>query len=459
MPVEEGGRTVWGVGELLDLATAVLAEEVGTVWVDAEVKGYRGPHQSGHHYFSLEDAEGAVPAIVWRSTARSLGAPLEEGARLLVRGRLDVWKKTGKLSLIVDRVEPRGGLGELARRFEELKRRLREEGLFAAERKRPLPPRPRRVVVVTGRGSAAEGDVLDTLRRLRVPAWILVRHSRVQGEGAAAELAAALDAAARIGADVVLLARGGGSLQDLWAFNEEPLVRAVAASPVPVVCAVGHETDFTLCDFAADERAITPTAGARRVVEGWVAARDEVADLGGRLASAVAGLLGERSATLQPLAPALTRGVERRLETARLRLDRAMRKVLHQRPERRLERRRAALAECERRFLDAGAALGARRRRALARRGEALRRLPLHRRLPALRERLHALDERLEAGNPEALLRRGYALVEAEGRSGFLRRAAEVAPGARIRVRLAEGALRARVEEVESGAGAPPPDG
>jgi exodeoxyribonuclease VII large subunit len=246
----------------------------------------------------------------------------------------------------------------------------------------------------------------------------------VQGAGAAAELVAALADAAAVRADLVLLARGGGSLEDLWAFNEESLVRAVAACPVPVISAVGHETDVTLCDFAADLRAITPTDGARRAVAGWEEVAARVAEVGARLQRA-----------------ALARTQRRRAQ-----LDRAMRDLLRQEPRRRLDRMRWAVAELHRRLLESGAAgPAAGRRRALACARRLERRDPAAR-AALLRARLGALRERLDAANPHGLLARGWALVEARGRAGFLRRAQDVAPGDALRIRLAEGELAARVE-------------
>lgn len=411
------------VATLVDAICRALDEQVGEVWVAGEVFEAKTA-ASGHRYFTLADGEAKIDAKLWRGVAaRGLRCELERGIAVLVHGRLDVFAPNGRLSLIADRVEA-AGAGDLARRFEELKRRLQAEGLFDAARKRALPPRPRRLVLITGKGSAAEADVLRTLTGSRAPLHVLVRHARVQGAGAAAELVAALADAAAVGADLVLLARGGGSLEDLWAFNEEALVRAVAASPVPVVSAVGHETDVTLCDFAADLRAITPTAGAQLAVAGWREVAARVAEAAARLQRAASARTAKRRAAL----------------------DRAMRDLLRQEPRRRLDRTRWAVAELHRRLLESGAAAPAAARRrvsALARRLE--RRDPAGR-LALLRARLTALRDRLDAANPHALLARGWALVEVPGRAGFLRRAEEVASGDRLRIRLAEGELSARVE-------------
>ena len=412
------------VGGLVNTACSALDYGVGEVWVEGEIFEYRGPHHSGHYYFSLRDAEASVPAIVWRGVAaRALRCELREGARVLVHGHFEIWSKTGKLSLLLDFIEDRGA-GDLARRFEELKRRLQAEGLFAPARKRLLPAMPRTVVLITGRGSAAEADVLSTLESSRAPLRVLVRHARVQGAGAAEDLAQALAEAASVRPDVVLLARGGGSLDDLWAFNEEVLVRAVAECPVPVLSAIGHETDFTLCDFAADLRAITPTDGARILCQGWRAASAQLAQVGA----------------------ALQRAGQELLRARRTRVDRALRELLRQAPQRRLDRARFAVGELHRRMLEAGAAGPAQARTRALRCARRLERHDPAARHALWRARLTSLGERLVSASPESLLARGWALVEARGQPGFLRRAADVQPGDRLRIRLAEGELGARVE-------------
>lgn len=411
------------VAGLLAAAASALDDQVGEVWVQGEVFEAKTA-ASGHRYFTLAGEEAKLDAKIWRGVAaRALRCELERGAALLVRGRLDVYPPNGRMSLIVDWAEA-AGAGDLAQRFEALKRRLLAEGLFAAARKRPIPARPARVVLITGQGSAAEADVLRTFHLHGAPFQVLVRHARVQGAGAAADLAAALAEAASVRPDAILLARGGGSLEDLWAFNEELLVRAVAACPVPVVSAVGHETDTTLCDLAADERALTPTAGAALLCAGWREARADVAALGRALAAAAAAHAAR----------------------ARQRLDRGLRDYLRQEPRRRLDRTRHLLAECERRLIGAGAE-HARSRRAAAQRSA--RRLfaaqPGHR-LALLGARLSAAGPRLAAADPRAPLARGYALVRLEAEAAFLRRAADARAGQVLRIQLAEGELRARVE-------------
>ncbi|RMH02114.1 MAG: exodeoxyribonuclease VII large subunit [Planctomycetota bacterium] len=426
-------REALGVAEAVAAAQAAL-DGLGEFWIRGEVFEYRGPYRgSGHYYFKLRDEEAQIEVKMWRGNAvRGLRCELAEGRLVLAHGRFDVWPRRGNLSFVLDRVED-AGAGDLARRFEELRRRLLAEGLFDEERKRPLPARPRRVVLITAHPSAAAADFLRTLEEMRAPVRVWLRPARVQGEGAAADLVAALAEAARARPDLVVLSRGGGSLEDLWAFNEEPLVRAVAAAPIPVLNAVGHETDFTLCDFAADARAKTPTAAAVAVAEGWLEARAHLAALGERLGAAARERIDLERTRLRELRLLLReQRPERRLERFRDRLE-----LLHGELERGVRNRLAAARLRLERLLRRLAAAGPERPLALA------------------RQRLTGLAPRLAAASPEALLDRGYALVERRDRPGFLRDPAAAPPGTGLRIRLARGSLRARVEasadEPESG--------
>lgn len=420
------GREVLSVSEALQRVNEALEGAVGELWVRGEVSEFKGPHASGHYYFRLKDRDAVLNVKIWRGlAAKAIRCALRNGIEVVALGAFDVWLPRGELSFIVERIEERGP-GDLARRFEEMKQRLLAEGLFAAERKKPVPLRPRAVALITASGSAAEKDVLQTLAERGVPVTVWLRPARVQGEGAVADLVAALAEAAAARPDVVLLARGGGSLEDLWAFNEEEVVRAVAACPVPTLSGVGHEVDFTLCDFAADERAKTPTAAAERLAAGWIEARRDVCDLGRALEAALRALLGQR----------------------RGRVDRLGRDLRDQRPERRLERGRRRLYEGEARLQDAVERLVRASRARCVRAARALGAATPQRRLELLSSRAGGLEARLEATSPLGVLRRGYALVEASGRAGFLRRARDVAPGDALRVRLAEGEIGARVEEV-----------
>ena len=411
------------VADLLAAAGTALDEQVGDVWVQGEVFESKAA-ASGHRYFTLAGGEAKLDAKIWRGVAsRGLRCELERGAAVLVHGKLDIYPPNGRMSLIVDWAEA-AGAGDLAQRFEALKRKLLAQGLFAQERKRAIPPRPMLISLITGAGSAAEADVLRTFQLQGAPFRILVRHARVQGSGAAEDLAAALAEAASAQPDVILLARGGGSLEDLWAFNEEILVRAVAGCPVPVISAIGHETDTTLCDLAADARSLTPTAGAALLCAGWRQARADLSDLGRALAAAAAAHCAR----------------------ARQRLDRGLRNSLRQEPRRRLDRARHLLAESERRLVGAAQAHAHSRRAAAQRSARRLFAAQPGHRLSVLAARLLATGPRLAAADPRAPLARGYALVRLEASTAFLRRAADARAGALLRIQLAEGELRARVE-------------
>ena len=413
------------VSGLLESARSVLETDIGPAWIEAEVFEYRGPHRgSGHYYFKLRDADATVSAILWRGVAqRALQGELQEGQKVLVRGRFDIYSARGTLSFVLDHVEGIGA-GDLSARFEQLKKDLHAEGLFDAERKRPIPERPHRIVVITGKDSAAEADILHTFAENAAPIHILVKHARVQGEGAAGELVFALEKAISVKPDLILFSRGGGSLEDLWAFNEESLVRAIAACPIPVMSAVGHEVDFTLCDFVADNRAITPTDGAQAISAGWVFARAQVRRLGS----------------------ALPDGIQRLMREKHFDLNRAMRSFLAQAPARRVDRVRVRFHHAEQRLCTAATASLTSKHARLQRNG---RRLLQSGPLARLQHAAAAMDKasaRLEAGDPRALLARGYALVQVEGGGNFLRDPKQVAAGVLLDIQLAAGKLAARVE-------------
>ncbi len=420
---------VVSISGLIDRARLALDAHVGRIAVEAEVFEYRGPHSSGHYYFKLRDEESSIDVKMWRGVAsRGLNCRLQEGRSVLAIGRLDIWAKRGTLSFLLDEVHDLGA-GDLARRFEELKKRLRLEGLFEEERKQPIPLRPHKVCLITARPSAAEADILRTFADAHAPFEVQVIPSKVQGDGAADELARALHAAVGHRPDVILLARGGGSLEDLWAFNEEVLVRAVADCPLPVIAAVGHETDFTLCDFAADERAKTPTAGAAQLCQGWAEAIRQLQLLAGRLQDAAEDLLQQAGQSLQ------TRQLQ-----------------LHaQSPVRRLERFRRHVHENELRIAHAIEQLLQRRRQRLQRAAQRLRAADPGLRMRQLQQRLTGLNARLNAGSPQALLQRGYALVQTESDGPFLRDANQVRVGQAVTISLAQGRINADVTDVDLG--------
>ncbi len=385
---------------MLDGLKALFEERVRRLWVVGEVANFHRA-ASGHCYFTLKDEQGQLRAALFRREAGRVPFEIEDGLEVMVYAEVSIYSARGELQLVVHKVEPRGR-GALQLAFEQLRERLQEEGLFDPERKRALPAFPRRLGVVTSPTSAAVRDVIKVSGRRSPTTPLLVSPTRVQGEGAEHEIARALAAVAlEPEIDLVLLVRGGGSLEDLWAFNTEVVARAIAACPVPVLCGVGHETDLTIADLVADVRAPTPSAAAEQAL----ADRRELAL---RL-----GVYGER----------LLAGVRLRLERAR---------------ERFAEERRAL------RLLSPLARLAARRRR-LGVAGRGLARIMGH----ATERRRAALAQwagQLDSLSPLAVLARGYALATRERDGAIVRRAGEVDLDERIELRLAEGGLLARVE-------------
>ena len=253
------------MSEFTDALRELLDREFNTVWISGEISGCKIP-ASGHYYFTLKDEEAQLKAVCYRSTARYLKFKPRDGVAVIARGRLDVYAGRGDYQLIVEALEPQG-YGALQFAFEQLKKKLALEGLFEASRKRPLPKFPKRIALVTSPTGAVIQDMLNILLRRFPGLHIRLYPAQVQGEGSVDAICRGLDYFSRSGwAEVVIVARGGGSLEDLWTFNEERLARAIAASAVPVISAIGHETDFTIADFVADLRAPTPSAAAELVV-------------------------------------------------------------------------------------------------------------------------------------------------------------------------------------------------
>ena len=406
MELFEPEPRVYTVSELNALAQELLETAFPDVWVEGELSNVR-PYPSGHLYFTLKDGGGELDAVMFKPLAARLAFRPEDGQAVRARGTLTVYGPRGRYQLEVWRLEP-AGLGPRQRALEALKRRLAAEGLFDPARKRPLPPCPERLGLITSTEGAAIRDVLSILGRRYPAVEVRIFPVRVQGDGAAEEIAHAIGAANRYHRrceplDVLIVGRGGGSSEDLWAFNEEVVARAIARSAVPVVSAVGHEVDVTLADLAADVRAPTPSAAAQLVVPD----RDELL-----------GRVGE-------LARRLVSGQSGRLEALQVRLERLVSGYALRRPLRRLREAQQTLDALSARLLRA-------------------QRVQLER--PA--RRLEALLARLEAVSPTAVLRRGYALVQdAQGR--VVRAAEGVDVGQRLTVRLHRGWLECEVRAVE----------
>jgi exodeoxyribonuclease VII large subunit len=369
------------------------------VWVRGEISNLSRP-SSGHIYFTLKDSGAALRAVIWKGNALRLRMELREGMSVETHGAISIYEPRGEYQIIVDALRL-AGEGALYQEFLRLKARLEAEGLFDTSRKRPLPPSPQRIGIVTSPSGAALQDMLNTLRRRYPLAEVILAPAAVQGDSAPGEIVAALAALDRLAPDVILVARGGGSLEDLWAFNDERVVRAIAASTVPVITGVGHETDFTLADFAADVRAPTPTGAA-------VMATPDIADIHTQL-----GVLNDR------LADSLEEVVDEQrtlLEATRYRLQRAS-------PLWQVQTNRQRLDE-----------MTERARRALANT------------LALNMAHFHALDGRLHSLDPLAVLGRGYAVVSnADGR--IVRSVGQVQPGDGIDVRLVDGKLEATIKK------------
>ena len=432
----------YAVGELVREVNATLLGTYGDVWVRGELSGVKVAG-SGHRYFQLKDPEGQLSCAMWASRADRLKFKLADGQAVLVRGHLEVYAQRGSLSLVVEEVRPEG-IGELQLAFEQLKAKLEAEGLFAAERKRPLPALPQRLGLVTSSSGAAVRDVLKVLSRWEHLA-VLLYPVRVQGKGAEGEVARAVRYLSRSGlVDVLLVVRGGGSLEDLWAFNEEMVARAIAASPVPVISGVGHEVDFTIADFVADVRAATPTQAAEMVVAALERQQRRVDTAEERLSGALLQSLEHARLRLRGLEGA--RGLAR-LPHRLKELDQQL-----QRLEALPQRLRALVAGRHRRTDAAASRLfrwpvrfGAPRRRELvtarlAVAGERLRALVARRGLE-----LNGGERALGALSPRRVLERGYSMTTREGDPTPLRDAAAVNAGERLVTTLASGHLRSLV--------------
>jgi exodeoxyribonuclease VII large subunit len=450
MPSQRAGdRPVLTVSEVTELVRLALEAEIPPVAVEGEISNLRRP-ASGHLYFTLKDAASQLRCVFFRALASRLSFEPRDGMKVVAWGRITVYAPRGEYQLKVERLQ-RSGLGELAQAFLELKERLAAEGLFDAARKRPLPRYPRVVGLVTSATGAAVRDMVRILRRRWPPVRIVLRPTRVQGEGAAEEIARALEAmGAWGGADVVIVGRGGGSLEDLWAFNEEVLARAIARSPIPVVSAVGHEIDVTIADFAADVRAPTPSAAAELVVPEVGTVRRHLAELDRRLTRTVAQRLRDARTRLGALAASRALGRPQDLmDQTRQRLDELLERMGA--ALRRLGQRRGeALGETARR-LEAASPV---RRLGILRERLAPWRQRLEtgiaRRLEILREALRGRSAQLEALGPRGVLERGFCIaLDPAGRP--VRAPRQAPPGTLLRLLLAEGRLRARSEGADEG--------
>jgi exodeoxyribonuclease VII large subunit len=442
---------VYSVSDITRRIKLTLEDEIGCVWIEGEISNFK-VYASGHAYFSLKDAKSQLNAVLFAGSRAGVaaGAKLEDGQRIRAYGDVSIFESRGQVQLIVRKAEPLGD-GDLMRRFVELKARLEAEGLFAPERKRPLPVLPQRIGIVTSATGAVIHDMVNVLGRRFPNVQIRLAPVKVQGVGAAEEIASAVALFNRTcgrgspwPADVLIVGRGGGSLEDLWAFNEEAVARAVAASAIPVISAVGHETDFSLCDFAADVRAATPSAAAELAV----APKADLEQAVARHAYALEQMLRRRAAALAArLAAAgasrflrqprqLVERFAQQIDTFAMRLDHAARRRV-QEDCRRTERAAGCLRVVRERQmsqLETRLALDARRLDAACRLG-----------LERLRARAAGAGRQLALLSPLAVLERGYSLTRgADGR--LVRSVNDVAAGAALSTRVKDGVIRSVVE-------------
>ena len=433
-------RRVYSVSQLTDRIRSLLEERFFEIWVEGEISNCFVA-KTGHMYFTLKDTHAQIKAVMFRSAIRYLRFKPQDGLRVVARGRLTVYDPKGEYQIVCEHLEPEG-LGARQLAFDQLKERLAREGLFDPRRKRTLPALPRKIGVVTSLDGAAVRDIIKVLRRRYANAHIVIRPARVQGEGAALEIARAMAAIGKVNAvDVVIVGRGGGSIEDLWAFNEEVVARAIAGCPVPTISAVGHETDVTIADFVADMRAPTPSAAAEMVVarkDDFYARIDRLSHrvntlMQGRLhrARARLGTIESRSGYAGFAMRIAMRG--RRADDLSHQLLRAVRGQLGRR-----ERAHQMLQLALERF-DVRRRFAAIRTELVAVEGRL--RSAAGRQMHVADARFRGAAARLESLSPLAVLARGYAVCWNEDRTAIIRDATAVERGDRVHVTLERGEL------------------
>jgi exodeoxyribonuclease VII large subunit len=413
-------RKVLTVSELTARLGEVLEERFPAVWVEGEISNFY-VHGSGHAYFTLKDAEAQLRAVLFRTRLRRVRFEPADGLHVMAFGALEVYRQRGEYSLVVELLEPKG-LGALQLAFEQLKARLQAEGLFERARKRELPRFPRRIGIATSPSGAAIQDILRVIGRRFGELSIVIAPCTVQGDGAAEDIAQALRDLNGLGdVDVIIVGRGGGSLEDLWAFNEEPVARAIAASKAPVISAVGHEVDFTIADFVADLRAPTPSAAAELVVREKQVVVDTLAQLHARLERAAARPLRDLARRVDELTSGLRRAMRGEMRHVSHRMALAARALRASDPVARVANDRHRLEGLEARLIAS-----------------------LTRRCDRAGLRLRTAVGRLDSLSPLAVLGRGYSLTRTPA-GEFVRSARQVRVGDDVRVLLHEGSLDARV--------------
>lgn len=441
-------RKVWIVRDLVAAVRTRVEREYSGIWVEGEISNFRA-HDSGHLYFTLKDQNSQIRAVMFRSQARLLRFRPVDGMQVVLRGRVTVFEGRGELQLSAEYLEPKGA-GALQIAFEQLKAKLESEGLFDASRKKPIPALPRCIGIVTSPQAAALRDILNILRRRHHSASILIYPAQVQGDGASVEVSNGVKYFNRVkNVEVIIVARGGGSAEDLAAFNHEGLARVIAGSGIPTISAIGHESDFTIVDFVADLRAPTPSAAAELVIRSRQEIEEQAEALRLRLTRAMRYRLLIAKQTLTEAAQhgAFARMMEginqrqQRLDDLRYRLEKSQRKLI-EKHRRKWEQVSAAVRHYDARRVLAGM------RRDLASHATAIT-SAMHTLLLRRRSRLEQIEHQLKALSPVAILERGYALIfDSSGK--LVKNSAQVEMGDEISARLARGSLTAKVEKSNS---------
>ena len=416
---------VFTVSELTRSIRSALETKFRAVWVQGEISNYK-LHPSGHQYFTLKDQRTQISCVIWRDTIAPPRQPLVDGSQVQVYGTVTVFEARGQYQLNVQILQPRG-VGLLQAKFEALKRKLEAEGLFAAERKRPLPKFPRRIGIVTSPTGAAIRDMVNVLRRRAPWLQILINPVRVQGTGAAQEIAVAIrelalpnEAFAPL--DLIVITRGGGSIEDLWEFNEEIVARAIFHSPVPIVSAVGHEIDFTISDFVADLRAPTPSAAAELIVPDMIDLQRRIDGYTRALSRQLLSRVRDAQQRLDHARDTLQRCLAHKLDSYKRNLAHITRTLQARSPVRELMMRRNRFADLHRRLVASPARL-----------------------LENARHRFERIEGILRVLGPDATLRRGYSITMDERRK-IVRTIAAVRPKMKIRTRVSDGEFGSEIQ-------------
>src|SRR5213080_2855303 len=415
---------VFTVSELTRSIRGTLEAKFDAIWVQGEISNYK-QHASGHQYFTLKDQRAQIACVIWRDAMAPLRQPLVDGTQVQVYGNVSVFEARGQYQLNVQILQPRG-VGVLQAKFEALKRKLEAEGLFAPERKRPLPKFPHRIGIVTSPSGAAVRDILNVLRRRAPWLQILINPVRVQGIGAAQEIAVAIRELAKPSenfapVDLIVVTRGGGSMEDLWEFNEEIVARTIVDVTVPIVSAIGHEIDFTIADFVADLRAPTPSAAAELIVPDIVDLRRHMDTFARALGRELINRMRDAQQRLDHARDSLRRCLAHRVDNYRRGLSHALATLQARSPLRELMLRRNRFGDLRRRFVE----------------------LP-KRTMENARHRFQRVEGILRVLGPDATLRRGYSITKNE-QGKLIRSVTAVRPKMKIRTRVSDGEFESQV--------------